>query len=93
LVADVSAEHDVHARQACQFRRLIDLVGALRALVDFLQRHKIRLHRLDHTSDAREIESAICPFAVVDVVAQHSQPQSPADHFWRTVFGSHVCRA
>jgi hypothetical protein len=69
LEIDVVSERDLHAGEFAQHCWLIDSVGALSAAVDFLKGNNVGIHGLDNTGRAREIDFAIDPCTVLDVVA------------------------
>ncbi len=47
--------------------------SAARLHIDFLQRYDVRRHTLDHFRDPRQIELAVHPLAMMNVVGQHAQ--------------------
>jgi hypothetical protein len=62
----------LHAGQASELGRLVNALGSVGALVDFLERNDIRLDRSNDGSYPREINLAIHPFAVADVVRENA---------------------
>ncbi len=68
-----AAEDGVHAGEFSEFRGLIDVAGAERVDVHFLERDEIGIELLDQGGDSREIDLLVHPDAVMDVVGHHGQ--------------------
>jgi hypothetical protein len=66
------AEGRVHSRQPSQLGRLIRALRAASRVIDLLECHHVRLHPLNHSHNPWQVEFAVRPFAVVDVVAEHA---------------------
>ena len=74
LKRDVGTEDMIHSGESRQFGHLIHLARARCIPIHLLQRHQVRLHRLNHARNARHIQLTVHTRRMMDVVAQHPQP-------------------
>ena len=74
LRLDVGTEHNVHLCKLGQLSGLVDHLGPLRLLIDFLQSHQVGFDGSDHARDPLDIQLAIDALSMMDVVAKDAQP-------------------
>src|SRR6266542_2390893 len=83
LITQVESEGIVHPGHLCDFSDFVDLLRAFDAAINFLQADQIRMLRINHAGDARQIEFFVYADANVDVVSHHPQLVRSPSRFTR----------